>query len=565
MSENDGGTGSTEVGSLAVAIVALVVALVALLGTTAQVFQQYLATAAGYSNCGKRVMGPWARHTKLVFHPWELRFEVVFRSPDITVMAPRPDSAGDVNDMQSWDVEEPMRPRQLTLNDKNNEDIIADYSATWLALLSTVRSMLREGGPPSGSQSETVSVRVHAKLQTLDLMPEGVKKPYATTTLGSIVVLAGMLGLHWKQFDRTNDRYVADGNGLLFTGFSVPHLGIMFTFTRYDIPRFPPASRVIPTVGLLEYCFGLVPTVFRPSSASLPRYLTDVPRDLGTLRLGSPLEIASTLALLQCDRWIIESLGSIEHVFPVVFELVGMLGRPMHMRGIPGRTLPNPLPYRWDDKRFSPRRLLIACANQIRNLSADILANETELVGVVSSLGEPSQASTHAPHDLFCLLPESEPNFLHKLHDTVDWCDKWLCLRNYESKQETLLIVRTHINTFWGSLLKVRDAEQVGKLFDLHLFLEHIDKVHLEERETMLVKMYFDVICRGKRLWESRDEDSRRTWDELLALHNRKTARRWLVLMLRMMCWLNLHTFHASDVQLPKSDLMGTRLPVYIS
>ncbi|KAK4169948.1 hypothetical protein QBC43DRAFT_329520 [Cladorrhinum sp. PSN259] len=61
-----------EMASLAVAIVALVVALVALLGTTAQVFQQYLATAAGYSNCGKRVMGPWARNTKLVFHPWEL-------------------------------------------------------------------------------------------------------------------------------------------------------------------------------------------------------------------------------------------------------------------------------------------------------------------------------------------------------------------------------------------------------------------------------------------------------------------------------------------------------------
>jgi hypothetical protein len=38
-----------------------------------------------------------------------------------------------------------------------------------------------------------------------------------------------------------------------------------------------------------------------------------------------------------------------------------------------------------------------------------------------------------------------------------------------------------------------------------------------------------------------------------------------LVLMLRMLCWLNLHTFHPGDVQVPKSDLMGTRLPVYIS
>lgn len=39
----------------------------------------------------------------------------------------------------------------------------------------------------------------------------------------------------------------------------------------------------------------------------------------------------------------------------------------------------------------------------------------------------------------------------------------------------------------------------------------------------------------------------------------------WVVWMLRMLCWLNLHTFHPGDVLIPKSHLMGTRLPVYIS
>lgn len=130
MSENDGGAGGNEVASLAVAIVALVVALVALAGTAAQVFQQYLATAVGYSNCGKRVMGHWARHTRLAFHPWELRFEVVIRSPDITVVTIRLDQAGSVNSMQSWDVEEPALVRQPGLARENNRNGIADYSAT---------------------------------------------------------------------------------------------------------------------------------------------------------------------------------------------------------------------------------------------------------------------------------------------------------------------------------------------------------------------------------------------------------------------------------------------------
>ncbi len=39
----------------------------------------------------------------------------------------------------------------------------------------------------------------------------------------------------------------------------------------------------------------------------------------------------------------------------------------------------------------------------------------------------------------------------------------------------------------------------------------------------------------------------------------------WVVLLLRMLCWMNLHTFHPDDVQLPKSDLADSRLPVYIS
>ncbi|KAH6632086.1 hypothetical protein F5144DRAFT_240588 [Chaetomium tenue] len=558
MSGNDGGAGGNEVASLAVAIVALVVALVALVGTTAQVFQQYLATAVGYSNCGKRVMGPWARHTKLVFHPWELRFEVVFRSPDITVVTLRPDQAGSVNSMQSWDVEEPTLLRQPGLARENSRNGIADYSATWLDLLSTVHEMLRYGVPSPGFQGEMVSVEVQARLQTLDLMPEGVKKPYATTTLSSIVVLAAMLGLHWKQFDRKNDRYIADGNGLMFTGFAVPHLGIMFSFTCHGTPRFSPATRVVPSIGLLEYCFGFVPTILRPVDAPRPVYLTDVPRDLGTLRLGSPSGIASTLALLQCDKHIIESIGSSEHIFPVLFELVGMLGRPMHIRGIAGRTLPNPLPYRWDDKSFSPKRLLTAYVNRV-------------LDGVAQSIGYGEVARTISSLKIFTsdpqfhLLPESDPKFLHNLHDMVDWCDDELLQWDSESRREILLVISTHIETFWGSLLKSQEPKLYDYSSNLHSAFRHLDKLDLEDRERGLVEIYFDTVYpRHRQDMGPPDKPSQQPWG-ILFNEKPKTAAIWPLLMLRMVCWLNLHTFHAADVQLPKVDLMGTQLPVYIS
>lgn len=39
----------------------------------------------------------------------------------------------------------------------------------------------------------------------------------------------------------------------------------------------------------------------------------------------------------------------------------------------------------------------------------------------------------------------------------------------------------------------------------------------------------------------------------------------WCTLVLRMLCWLLLHDFHKKDVQIPKSELLGSRLPVYIA
>jgi len=39
----------------------------------------------------------------------------------------------------------------------------------------------------------------------------------------------------------------------------------------------------------------------------------------------------------------------------------------------------------------------------------------------------------------------------------------------------------------------------------------------------------------------------------------------WCTLVLRMLCWLQLHDFDKRDVQISKSELLGSRLPVYIA
>jgi hypothetical protein len=52
--------------------------------------------------------------------------------------------------------------------------------------------------------------------------------------------------------------------------------------------------------------------------------------------------------------------------------------------------------------------------------------------------------------------------------------------------------------------------------------------------------------------------------DVTTSLESEATAI-WCTLVLRMLCWLLLHDFNKKDVQIPKSELLGSRLPVYIA
>jgi hypothetical protein len=52
--------------------------------------------------------------------------------------------------------------------------------------------------------------------------------------------------------------------------------------------------------------------------------------------------------------------------------------------------------------------------------------------------------------------------------------------------------------------------------------------------------------------------------DETTKLESKASAI-WCTLVLRMLCWLLLHDFNKKDVQIPKSELLGSRLPVYIA
>ncbi|KAL0938243.1 modin [Colletotrichum truncatum] len=129
----------TAIASMALAIVALAVSLVALVGTLGQLCQQYLATAVGYSNCGERVMGPWAKYTKLRFRPWELRFEVVFEAPVFFLCQPT-NRMGPVKGAPIYFMDGRISDEKFAPGSKE-KGILGQYggaSASWLLLFSLI-------------------------------------------------------------------------------------------------------------------------------------------------------------------------------------------------------------------------------------------------------------------------------------------------------------------------------------------------------------------------------------------------------------------------------------------
>jgi hypothetical protein len=132
-------------------------------------------------------------------------------------------------------------------------------------------------------------------------MPAGVRKPYATTTICHLIEIAAMMGIYWKEFDRSRERYRAEGNGYILMGTNVPELGVLFTLQICGQNRFQ-ENRVIPVDEVKELCCGFVSTLFREDKDTRRvEFPNEDPKDLSFLKLGTMDEIAETMVRIECN------------------------------------------------------------------------------------------------------------------------------------------------------------------------------------------------------------------------------------------------------------------------
>ncbi|OAA70721.1 hypothetical protein ISF_02695 [Cordyceps fumosorosea ARSEF 2679] len=386
---------STEV---IVAIVALIISLVALTATFMQVLQQYYASAAGYSQCNEKVMGGWARTKTRRFSWEELRYEVQYDSPVIFVSPPH-NKRGPIPDapiyfldgtpksfQDTWTTSE-LDPRKEYLNLSAKERIhTADNErASWSVLLYAIQRMEAKSRewqdrqypppgsltakyglprtPPSLREHHTLTVALQRKRKSWDTMPLSMTKPYATTTMCHMIEMLAALGVYWKEFDRRRDRYWAEGNGFLVLG-ERNDLGIVFSLQVHGQCTFE-RNRVIPVDYVKELTFGYVPTIYRDTiDQSRLKVPSDMPENLSSLQMGRDRELAESLTVIGCStnavNYFLEDGNRTSHIFPLAFEILGMLGQNFHISNSSFTYIPNPTPYSFDKRSFSLRKLLEA-------------------------------------------------------------------------------------------------------------------------------------------------------------------------------------------------------------
>ncbi|KAH6685095.1 hypothetical protein F5X68DRAFT_22004 [Plectosphaerella plurivora] len=402
-----------------VAGVALAISVIALAAAALQVAQQYFASASNYNTCDARVMGDWHQSRKRLLRFKDFRLEVQYDAPvifltrpDYTGVGPVPPkpvimlSGDDASREASWTVvvDPPSHSNStaadgLTSKEKKKKEIEAIHTAdndlaTWVKLLQTIQNMeskstkwqeewFKKGTPKPGSvaspeqqeavrKGHTLVVAMQKKTKSYDTMPAGIKKPFGTTTWCHLIELTAMLGIYWVEFDRTNDRYRAEGNGFVVAGEKVSDLGVMFSFQVAKASRFE-ENRVIPSEHVKDLAFGIVPTVYCRTLTAVDRRLDrSDQKDIGKLHFSSRADIADSLVLIGCNANAVNYFARddhlnkrVTHLFPLAFEIIGMLAKTFHIEHSGFRYLPNPTYHIWSNKNFSLPDILVGYIEQM--------------------------------------------------------------------------------------------------------------------------------------------------------------------------------------------------------
>ncbi|ETS77267.1 hypothetical protein PFICI_11141 [Pestalotiopsis fici W106-1] len=594
-----------QIATIVTSVIALVVSSTALLWSTLQLFHSYLGSAKGYSRINAAVMPGWVAFKRRVFHKAEFRFGVKYDTPVFIVCSvanenfPMPNQTslfiGDDRDTQSQAEKDPEQKDVKKVPKKDDVSLtrqgervqlipvesqpqkgvhtVNNEQATWITLLSALDKMEHESRKweteqpakntpecpqPPPFHTRSLAVAIQRKTRSWDNMPSSITKPYATTTICHIMEMAAMLGLHWKEFDRAKENFLAEGNGFVLKSTSVSELGTVFTFQVRGASKFE-GNRTIPVHQVKDLAFGLVPTIYHKENSVDESRLTalsaDEFKDLKYLQMGSANELAETLISFGCSTEVSELIRKNDtnqrHLYPLAFEVLGMLGKILHVKDSFFRTVPNPTFYQWDVRYFNMSEALKAFSAEIhtnpslKQFNPSLARLRTQVENVKTILEKLGQADRQQK------VVNAE--YLQSLHSALETCDEYLEEKQPNARRilsKHIQIILLCLNPKYG---KDEDKANHEDKDVIDAFTK-LNSAQPGDKEKELIRLYFSHVLRKIRGNGDASEHSVVVDTEM-----------WCTLVFRSLCWLALHDFHKNDRQPKgKSELMGSRLPVYI-
>ncbi|KAF4450635.1 hypothetical protein F53441_6296 [Fusarium austroafricanum] len=544
-------------------------------------------------NCGENVMGRWHHSRTKIWRSKEFRTEIQFEVPVIFVSTPG-DTKGPIEGAQVFSIDRTRKSLDDTRTDLEPPPtgtmtkagrFVKNERATWLTLLSSLQKMENESQnwtrqqimslrprPPSATAiltsiagKHSLGVVLQRERKSWDDMPASVNRPYATTTMSQLIEMLAMLGIYWKDFNSTYHVYQAEGNGFLVKGHKVSGLGIMFHFQALEKAVFE-RNRPVPTEAVTRLAFGQLPSIFTQSSTN--DTTNGQFQSSSFVRLGSRTEIAETLVMLGCERktanYFMRDGAVTSHIFPITFELIGMIGQVFHIKDLCFRYIPNPCYSVWSTRGFSLPKLLGAYQ---RYLSKEQDIQNGKLFHHVNTIFAP-KTGLHPQNATPQNYSWQAQDTLHSVLDELDEA-----LKGYSSSSQSNIGQETVGAHFQEILSQVnRQTSASSEPFP------KFDGLDSSNKEDILMKAYFEQVLPGVMRYMTMKFFELKTTDSEFHVVKGEAAQEaeyakylqackdiWCTLVLRMICWLMLHDFNREDVQILTGDLFGSDLPVYIS
>lgn len=268
------------------------------------------------------------------------------------------------------------------VNSDSIADVALDELVCWIPLLDAVGESMRSSGRASyigGARyycsvegereiGQTLPVLRH-KSRSWDFMPPEVVRPFASTTVSDIAILALRIGMSWKILKPEEGVMEAEGNGHGLSSTLIRSLGTLVCYVGSSELNFElnplsisqgfrgKAERfIVETAGADRMWFGILPMTrnfglahglhSRPARPSASAFVDIDALDLSTAT-GWDIFIGDSQSVYELMDWIdpsLEATDALKRIAPSLFgfnDIIPMLAPWMRQKGTVVNTLPS--------------------------------------------------------------------------------------------------------------------------------------------------------------------------------------------------------------------------------